>query len=310
MDRMPAAEMTPGTECWLHPAVEVRRSPIDGHGLFATARLPEGTVVIRLGGTLVSNAELGELIAATEADNTAPYVDSVSVGRDSNLRIAPGELVHYGNHSCDPNLWHVDAFTLTARRVVVVGEELTVDYATQTHDAAFVVDCLCGSQPCRERVTGDDWKLPALRERYGQHWVPVLLDRHQVSSPVRVVAGLLRRDGRLLLCHRHPDRTNYPDVWDLPGGHIDSDESMADALVRELEEELGIQIGPPDGPPWVMFRDGAVELSVFLIDRWLGEPRNVATDEHDSIGWFGVDDLTHIHLAHPSYLELLRHAQP
>jgi len=33
------------------------------------------------------------------------------------------------------------------------------------------------------------------------------------------------RDGCVLLCHRHPNRQWYPNVWDVPGGHIEADES-------------------------------------------------------------------------------------
>ncbi|MFI9385867.1 hypothetical protein [Kutzneria sp. NPDC052558] len=41
---------------WLHPDVEVRRSAIEGSGLFATRPIPAGTVVARLDGTLVTTA--------------------------------------------------------------------------------------------------------------------------------------------------------------------------------------------------------------------------------------------------------------
>jgi 8-oxo-dGTP diphosphatase len=128
------------------------------------------------------------------------------------------------------------------------------------------------------------------------------------SAPVRVVAGLLRRDGRVLLCHRHRRRVKYPDVWDLPGGHIEEGESIADTLVRELAEELGIDVDPPVGPPWVTLHADGIALHVFLVDRWQGEPRNVAVDEHDDISWTGVDGLHLLDLAHPSYMELLRRA--
>ena len=57
-----------------------------------------------------------------------------------------------------------------------------------------------------------------------------------------VVAGLLVRDGRVLLCHRFAGRQWFPDVWDLPGGHVECGEPPINALARELEEELGIRI--------------------------------------------------------------------
>ena len=69
------------------------------------------------------------------------------------------------------------------------------------------------------------------------------------TSSEQVVAGVLRNNGQMLLCHRRTDRIGWPNVWDLPGGHIDSGESSAEALVRELEEELGVQINSPRTPP-------------------------------------------------------------
>lgn len=39
------------------------------------------------------------------------------------------------------------------------------------------MDCRCGSVRCRDTVTGRDWQLPDLQQRYGKHWVPVLLER-------------------------------------------------------------------------------------------------------------------------------------
>ena len=42
----------PGADCWLHPAVVVADSSIQGHGLFCTAPIAAGTLVARLGGRL------------------------------------------------------------------------------------------------------------------------------------------------------------------------------------------------------------------------------------------------------------------
>ena len=49
----------------------------------------------------------------------------------------------------------------------------------------------------------------------------------------RVVAALLRDGNRVLLCHRSPQRRWYPDVWDLPGGHVERRELPGAALARE-----------------------------------------------------------------------------
>jgi 8-oxo-dGTP pyrophosphatase MutT (NUDIX family) len=122
------------------------------------------------------------------------------------------------------------------------------------------------------------------------------------------VVGLLRREGEVLLCHRLPGRTYYPNVWDLPGGHVDTDESLRDALVRELEEELGIRINPPAGPPWTTLRTATIELHIFIVDQWEDEPHNLAPDEHDEIRWFVPEALDGLALADSSYVTLLREA--
>src|SRR4029450_2629954 len=65
------------------------------------------------------------------------------------------------------------------------------------------------------------------------------------SVPARVVAAILRRDNRVLLCHRPPERAWYPDVWDLPGGHVEHGETPTEALARELREELAVDLRSP-----------------------------------------------------------------
>jgi 8-oxo-dGTP pyrophosphatase MutT (NUDIX family) len=80
------------------------------------------------------------------------------------------------------------------------------------------------------------------------------------------------------------------------------------ALVRELEEELGITPEVRPAAPWLTRCTDGCELSVFIIDRWFGEPRNRATQEHDAIRWVAPAELPHLPLAHPAYVELLTQA--
>ena len=167
----------PEPDCWLHPDVEVRASPIAGRGLFCRNPIPAGTVVSRLGGQLVTWQRLQELFAAAAADPRHPYIDTITVTETLHLVLPPGRPNGCGNHSCDPNLWWVGSYTLAARRDLASGEEVTNDYATSTGDGSFRMDCRCGSTLCRRTITGDDWRLPELRQRYGAHWVPALLAR-------------------------------------------------------------------------------------------------------------------------------------
>ncbi len=58
---------------------------------------------------------------------------------------------------------------------------------------------------------------------------------------IRVVAAELERDGLFLLTQRRPEAT-MPLLWEFPGGRVEPGESDADALRRELLEEMGIRV--------------------------------------------------------------------
>jgi hypothetical protein len=157
-------------ECWLTPAAEVRPSPIEGLGLFATRPIAAGETVTRLGGALIDDAALAAL--------TPPY-SSVALDEDAHLLIDPAHPVRYGDHGCAPNVWMEGALTAVARRAIATGEELTIDYATQTGTEAWRMSCRCGQSGCRCEITGADWRLPELQAAYGDHWTPMLLRQMQ-----------------------------------------------------------------------------------------------------------------------------------
>ncbi len=62
-----------------------------------------------------------------------------------------------------------------------------------------------------------------------------------------VVAGAIVRDGRVLLAKRARGKAIAPGKWHLPGGHVEFGEQPDEALMRELEEELGVKtrVGMP-----------------------------------------------------------------
>ena len=123
-----------------------------------------------------------------------------------------------------------------------------------------------------------------------------------------VAAGALLEEGRILLCHRSPDRRWYPNVWDLPGGHVEPGEDCRQALKRELLEELGIETGPLAAKPLDQISTPDFEMSIWLVVNWEGLPENRAKEEHDTIGWFTASELRALNLAHPAYLSLLSRA--
>jgi hypothetical protein len=169
-------EEPPG-EIWVSDRVTVAPSAIEGLGLHALDDLAPGMVVIRLAGRLVSSGELAEILAAADIDEDAPPVDTITVYEDRHLVLPSATVVHYGNHSCDPNMWHVGPYEIGTRRKIGAGEELTVDYGTHSGMWAFRLRCTCRSSLCRGEVTSDDWRRPELQDRYRGHWVPALKNR-------------------------------------------------------------------------------------------------------------------------------------
>ena len=63
----------------------------------------------------------------------------------------------------------------------------------------------------------------------------------QVPEIIEVAAGLVFRDGKLLITQRYPD-AHQGGLWEFPGGKRDAHESFEDCLTRELREELGIGV--------------------------------------------------------------------
>ena len=112
---------------------------------------------------------------------------------------------------------------------------------------------------------------------------------------LEIVNGALVREGRVLLVHRSPHRHVYPDVWDLPGGHVEAGETELAALAREMHEELGVQITTGTAIHLCRLEVGHAEQSVgfsaWLVGEWTGTPANVAPDEHDEIRWFRPEQM-------------------
>jgi len=92
----------------------------------------------------------------------------------------------------------------------------------------------------------------------------------------RVVAALIVKDGKILVCQRTKHQT-MPLKWEFPGGKIEEGEQPRDALHRELEEELGIDATIGDEVARIRheYRSGnSVELRFFVVSEFRGELEN------------------------------------
>ncbi len=89
---------------------------------------------------------------------------------------------------------------------------------------------------------------------------------------VEVAVGILvQDDGRFLLTSRPPGKV-YEGYWEFPGGKLEAGEGVLDALRRELQEELGIQVHA--AAPWqeevVDYPHALVRLNFYKVTSWSG----------------------------------------
>ena len=118
---------------------------------------------------------------------------------------------------------------------------------------------------------------------------------------VRVAVVVLVQQGRVLMGHRRRERRWYPDSWDLIGGHVEPGENPHDAAERECVEEIGVVVRGQRRIP-LASGDSSIEIHAFAATSWLGEPVNLATDEHDDLRWFAPNELEGLVLADPTSL--------
>jgi len=121
---------------------------------------------------------------------------------------------------------------------------------------------------------------PALRER-------------RLTDPVVVAAAVIARDGRLLVGKRPPHK-RHGGLWEFPGGKLLAGESLEDALARELEEELNLEV---IGVGAVLARvtDPGSQFEVTFVEvQVVGTPRPA---EHTEVAWMDSAGLREAALA-------------
>ncbi|WP_193212182.1 (deoxy)nucleoside triphosphate pyrophosphohydrolase [Luteolibacter marinus] len=107
---------------------------------------------------------------------------------------------------------------------------------------------------------------------------------------IDVAAGLIvDTSGRVLACRR-PAGKHLGGKWEFPGGKVEAGEGPAAALVRELEEELGIRVETGEALTPVIwdYGRGPIRLHPFVCRIVSGNPH---PHEHSEIRWCGRDEL-------------------
>ncbi|KPL67362.1 hypothetical protein SZ64_04130 [Erythrobacter sp. SG61-1L] len=100
------------------------------------------------------------------------------------------------------------------------------------------------------------------------------------------------KDGCVLM-HKRPEGKHHGGLWEFPGGKVEAGETPALALIREIEEELGLILDPAGMAP-AGFAESipeganpAIVILLYTASRWTGEPHAY---EGGGWGWFTLDE--------------------
>lgn len=157
-----------------------------GRGVFARGKVRAGELLVVWGGEVVS----GEALRAMADDR---FRLALQIEEDHYLLTSNEGAADWVNHSCAPNAGLQGQVVLVALRDIRAGEEITFDYATSDGSTYDEFECGCGARSCRGRVTGADWRLEELQERYAGHFSPYLQRRIDTAASVAARKSAARK---------------------------------------------------------------------------------------------------------------------
>lgn len=122
-----------------------------------------------------------------------------------------------------------------------------------------------------------------------------------------IVCPIIQNNGEVLLCKMADDRGVFPGQWALSGGGMEPGEQMEDALLREIAEELGVELQITSIKPWTFaddvrvktYADGSKEeiYMIYLLFDCVSANRQVTfNEEFQDIAWVKPSQLHHYDL--------------
>ncbi|HMK41932.1 MAG TPA: 8-oxo-dGTP diphosphatase MutT [Methyloceanibacter sp.] len=118
------------------------------------------------------------------------------------------------------------------------------------------------------------------------------MGERETRSIVIVAACALLNEAREVLIAKRPPGRSLAGLWEFPGGKVEQGEGPEEALIRELKEELGIEIAKVDLNPLTFashaYPDFHLLMPVYLCARWRG---TLAAQEGQELLWVRPEDL-------------------
>jgi len=106
---------------------------------------------------------------------------------------------------------------------------------------------------------------------------------------------ILNNKNEIFLMQRSEKSRNDHNMWSIPGGKVELNESVEDAVIRETKEEADVDVQelehlgyadhilPEYNQHWI--------AQIFLATKWTGEPKNMEPNNFDDVGWFSLDNI-------------------
>lgn len=118
---------------------------------------------------------------------------------------------------------------------------------------------------------------------------------------LKVVSALIQKQGKVLLVRR-PLHKKRGGLWEFPGGKVEKGETLEEAIVRELKEELNLVAKPIKIIAKInySYNDEDIELSLIEVE-WEGEPE---LREGAELSWVNLKDLSEVNLCEADRLLL------
>ena len=158
-------------ESRLSDKVEIRDNSINGKGIFAKENIKKGEIVFIKGGHILTR---NEIFSSGVINSYIPISDMYFLGAANKEEEEKVKL--YPNHSCNPNVGLHGEITFVAMRDINKDEELTIDYAFIDNED-YTFECTCGSENCRKKITGYDWKIKEIQDKYYDYFAQYLKDK-------------------------------------------------------------------------------------------------------------------------------------
>lgn len=155
--------------------VEKRNNALNNIGYFAIEDIKKGETIFIRGGHLLTK---NELFSSSVINSYFPISDEYFLAartkdEEENIKL-------YINHSCEPNCGIKGEITFVAIRDIKAGEEITTDYAFIDNEE-YSFECTCGTDNCRKVVTGFDWKIKDLQNKYYDYFAQYLKEKINIE---------------------------------------------------------------------------------------------------------------------------------